>query len=86
MSNYRLYINVSAQKELDALQDVLFERIKKKIEALAAMPRPSGVKKLKGYKNYWRIRIGDYRVIYAIDDALAQIDVVRVAHRREVYQ
>jgi mRNA interferase RelE/StbE len=58
---YSLEIKQSAQKELDALDDTLFGRIDKKIMALAANPRPPGCKKLKGYKNQWGIRIGDYR-------------------------
>jgi len=57
---YSLDIKRSAQKELDALDDTLFTRIDRKILALADNPRPVGCKKLKGYKDQWRIRIGDY--------------------------
>jgi mRNA interferase RelE/StbE len=52
---------------------------------LAANPRPPGCKKLKGGDNEWRIRIGDYRVIYTIDDRSLHVDVTRVRHRSEVY-
>jgi mRNA interferase RelE/StbE len=55
VANYSLEIKPSAQKELDALDDALFARIDRKILALAANPRPSGCKKLKGYKDLWRI-------------------------------
>ncbi|MGB8579902.1 MAG: type II toxin-antitoxin system RelE/ParE family toxin [Candidatus Sulfotelmatobacter sp.] len=48
-------------------------------------PRPAGCKKLKGHKDQWRIRIGEWRVIYFIDDAAKQVSITRVAHRREVY-
>ena len=49
-------------------------------------PRPSGVKKLVGYENEWRLRVGDYRILYIVDDGAHQIAVARVAHRREAYR
>jgi len=82
---YSLDIKQSAQKELDALDDALFARIDRKILALADDPRPAGCKKLKGYKDQWRVRAGDWRVLYIVDDAERLITVTRVAHRREVY-
>ena len=85
MVKYSLEIKQSAQKELDALGDVLFGKIDKRILALVSNPRPTGCKKLKGYKDQWRIRIGDYRVIYIIDDTTKIVTVTHVAHRREVY-
>lgn len=85
MPKYSLEITQSAQKELDALDDRLFSRVDRKILALVANPRPAGCWKLKGYKDQWRIRIGDYRVIYVIDDGSKTVIVTRVAHRREVY-
>jgi mRNA interferase RelE/StbE len=54
--------------------------------ALADNPRPAGCKKLKGYKDYWRIRGGDWRVVYIIDDSAKRVNITRVAHRREVYE
>jgi mRNA interferase RelE/StbE len=57
-----------------------------KIEGLAANPRPSGCRKLRGYKDLWRIRIGDYRVVYIIDDDRKTVSVTRIAHRRDVYE
>jgi mRNA interferase RelE/StbE len=82
---YSLEIKQSAQKELDALDDALFARLDKRILALVSNPRPTGCKKLKGHKDQWRIRIGDYRVIYIIDDSTKILTVTHVAHRREVY-
>jgi mRNA interferase RelE/StbE len=82
---YSLEIKQSAQKELDALDNALFGRIDKRILALASNPRPTGCKKLKGYKDQWRIRIGDYRMIYIINDSTKTVTVTHVAHRREVY-
>jgi mRNA interferase RelE/StbE len=83
---YSLEIKLSAQKELDALADDLFTRIDRKIPALANNPRPAGCKKLKGYKDQWRIRVGDWRVVYIISDATKVVSVTRIAHRREVYE
>lgn len=86
MVKYSLEIKQSAQKELDALDDTLFTRIDRKILALAGNPRPAGCKKLKGYKDQWRVRVGDWRVLYIIDDATKRVSVTRIAHRREVYE
>jgi mRNA interferase RelE/StbE len=83
---YSLEIKQSAQRELDALDDALFTRIDRKILALAANPRPAGCKKLKGYKDLWRVRVGDWRVLYIIDDAAKLVTVTRIAHRREAYE
>lgn len=85
MVNYSVVIKSSAQRELDALDDVVFNRIDRRILALAENPRPAGCKKLKGYKNQWRIRIGAWRVVYLIDDSAGRVSITRVAHRREVY-
>jgi mRNA interferase RelE/StbE len=83
---YSLEIKQSAQKELDATDDALFTRIDRKILALADNPRPAGCKKLKGRKDQWRVRVGDWRVLYIIDDAAKLVTVTRVAHRRQVYE
>lgn len=86
MSVYQLTIAASAKKELKDLPSDVVQRIWDKIRALPQEPRPSGCKKLHGYKSRWRIRIGQYRVIYEIDDSQRLIDVTRVAHRGEVYE
>ncbi len=86
MVKYSLEIKQSAQKELDALDDALFTRIDRKILALADHPRPAGCKKLKGFKDQWRVRVGDWRVLYIIDDAEKLVIITRIAHRREVYE
>lgn len=61
-------------------------RIFAKIEALAQNPRPKGCKKLRSRKNLWRVRIGDYRVVYTIDDKASMIDIIMVRHRDKVYE
>ena len=86
MVKYSLGIKQSAQKELDALDDAVFTRIDRRILALAGNPRPGGCKKLKGYKDQWRVRAGEWRVLYIIDDTAKLISVTRAANRREVYE
>ena len=86
MPRYSLEIKQSAQKELDALADRMFARVDAKILMLADNPRPPGCKKLRGYEDHWRIRIGDYRVVYILNDAARTITITHVAHRREVYE
>ena len=71
--------------ELIGLAANAIERIQPKIRELANDPRPPGCKKLRGAKNLWRIRVGDYRVVYTVDDIAKTVDVTRIAHRREVY-
>ena len=86
MADYSISFARSARKELEHLPGDVAERILMKLEALAANPRPSGVIKLHGQKNLWRMRVGDYRVVYSIDDFSKTIDVSVVRHRREVYR
>jgi mRNA interferase RelE/StbE len=86
LSDYSVEIKPSARKELEALPNNALARTVHKIESLARTPRPAGCKKLKGYKDHWRVRIGDWRVVYIIDDTEKLVSVTRVAHRREVYE
>lgn len=86
MASYRLALTEGAEKEIHRLPKTIAARISGRIEKLAASPRPNGCKKLKGGVNEWRIRIGDYRVIYTIDDAAKAIDITRIAHRKGVYE
>ena len=86
MADYSITFARSARKELEALPSEIGGRILRKITLLATSPRPSGVKKLHGEDNLWRIRIGDYRVIYEIDDAAKIVDVAVIRHRSEVYR
>lgn len=85
MADYLVEIKPSAVKELDALDDAVFARLDRKIVLLAQDPRPPGSKKLRGYKSLWRVRIGDWRVVYTIDDTKRVVTITRIAHRREVY-
>ena len=85
MPEYRVTLKSSAEKEFFRLPDTVSARIILKIKALGIDPRPHGSKKLRGGKDEWRIRISDYRVIYAIDDEEKKVKVTRIAHRREAY-
>jgi mRNA interferase RelE/StbE len=86
VGKYSVEVKVSARKELDALSDPVLVRVIRKLESLADVPRPAGCKKLKGYKDMWRIRIGDWRVVYLIDETVKLVSIMRIAHRREVYE
>jgi mRNA interferase RelE/StbE len=85
VGNYSIGVKPTARKEIEALPDNVLARVVGKIEALGQAPRPTGCKKLKGYRDQWRVRVGDWRIIYIIDDTVKLISVTRVAHRREVY-
>jgi mRNA interferase RelE/StbE len=86
VGSYAVEIKPSARKELEALPNHVLPRVVRKIQSLSDNPRPAGCKKLKGYKDLWRIRVGDWRVVYIIDDAVRIVSVTRIAHRREVYE
>ncbi len=75
----------STRKDIDSLPQALHERVVKKIEKLAVNPRPDGCKKLKG-RDAYRIRVGEYRIVYEVRDDILFIYVVRVAHRSKVYE
>jgi len=85
MENYRIVIKKSAAKEIENIQKKDRIRIVEKIRSLSSDPRPSGSKKLSGKEKY-RIRQGNFRILYqVIDDALV-INVVKVGHRRDIYK
>jgi mRNA interferase RelE/StbE len=85
VANYKLLIKSSAAQELEALPRKDRSRIAAKIEGLADHPRPPGSEKLSGEEKY-RLRQGDYRVLYSIQDASSTVTVVKIGHRREVYR
>lgn len=85
MASYRLLIKRSAVKELEALPAKDRRRIVPRIEGLASEPRPHGCEKLSGLEQY-RVRQGDYRVVYGVDDDARVVIVVKIGHRRDVYR
>ena len=86
VAEYSVVFARSARRELEQLEARVARRIIARIEALASNPRPHGCVKLQGADDLWRIRVGDYRVIYAIADELLIVTIVRVAHRKDVYR
>ena len=84
MAKYKVEINKKARKSLDKLSDFVVAPVLDAINDLAENPRPQGYKKLKGRKGY-RIRVGNYRVIYEIFDNVLLIEVVDLGHRKDIY-
>jgi mRNA interferase RelE/StbE len=82
---YRVDLRRQVQKSLDKLPKSDFQSVIEAIKGLAQTPRPRGIEKVKTI-GLWRIRQGDYRIIYAIDDNDHLVTVVRVGHRREIYR
>ena len=83
---YEVYLEQTAERELKRLSMQNFHRIIPQIKTLVENPRPSGCHKIFGLKSDWRIRIGDYRIIYEIDKKTKTVKVMRIRHRREVYR
>ena len=86
MAEYRVKFAASAARELRSLPHEAKLRIGKAVDALCRNPRPRGTRKLMGQKQLFRIRAGDYRIIYDIDDSRKSILITRVRHRGEAYQ
>lgn len=83
---YDVLLERRAQRDLDALPVDVAGRITRAIAALGSQPRPHGCRKLVGSESDWRIRVGDYRVIYEIDDRAREVRVMYVRHRRDAYR
>lgn len=86
MSLYSVDLMPQAQKDLDGFSGKLLSRFEETILGLYDEPRPHNAKKLAGSGSGWRIRVGDYRVLYEIDNARKIVKVYKIAHRREVYR
>ena len=86
MATYDITFARSARKELERLGEPMRSRAFRRIERLASDPRPTGCRKLEGADDLWRIRIGDYRIIYSIDDTRHIVDVSAIRHRSDAYR
>lgn len=84
--SYRLVVASRAKTELEGIPSPTFDAIEKRMLALGEDPRPPGCKKLKGNDRTWRIRSGNYRVLYQIDDSAKIVTVIGVGHRKDVYR
>jgi len=85
MAKYRITIKKSAAKELEDIPKKDLRKIVKRIQSLADNPRPHGSQKLS-HKEQYRIRQGDFRIVYSIEDEDSLIDIVKIGHRREIYR
>ena len=85
MGDYLISFARSASKELEALPNALIIKIINKIETLSKSPRPVGCRKLQGSNHLWRIRVGQYRVVYSVDDRAKAVDIMTVRHRSQAY-
>lgn len=83
---YRVNISATAQRQFRRLSKEVQDRLRPVIRALADEPHPSGVVKLKGFRDQYRIRVGDYRVIYRVENDKLVVLVTNIGHRREVYR
>jgi len=83
--SYQIEIKKSAEREYKNLEKVIKERIKTAILDLGKNPKPSGYKKLQNIDGY-RIRVGKYRILYAIDEELKKVDITAIGHRKDVYR
>jgi mRNA interferase RelE/StbE len=83
---YAVDLVTSAAHEFRQLQTDLKLRVKLAINSLSSNPRPTGVRKLKGHRDLYRIRVGSYRVVYRIDDKAKLVRITRIRHRSEVYR
>lgn len=85
MKRYSVVLTKSAEKELYKLPLDAIPKIVSALKGLEENPRPEGCKKLKGFKNLWRIRIGNYRAIYSIEEIVLLVDVRDIGNRKDIY-
>lgn len=83
---YRVELTTAAARQVKKLPRPVQIRILRQITELADDPRPHGARKLAGQHNAWRVRVGDYRLIYEVEDGALIVTVVRAGHRREIYE
>jgi len=86
MPVYEVRLSKAARKQLASLPTSVHYKIIEDLSGLSLLPRPPGSKKLKGYKNAYRVRVGDYRIIYEIEDKVLRILVIAIGHRKNIYE
>ena len=85
--SYRVLIDPRAARKLESLPKAVVERLDRAILSLATIPRPAGTKRLSGRLHEgWRVRVGNYRILYKINDDAQEVIVLEIGHRREVYR
>ena len=75
----------AVDKDLDRLSRQVQQRIARRVDSLAADPRPSGVESIAGHPGYYRVRVGEYRIVYSVDDAARLVTIEIVGHRSDIY-
>ncbi|MBF0098725.1 MAG: type II toxin-antitoxin system RelE/ParE family toxin [Magnetococcales bacterium] len=83
---YKIVVPDRVRKQLDALPRAIWQRVRGAIDHLSVDPRPHAAIKMKGSSESWRIRIGDHRIVYTIEDDQLIVLVIKIGHRREVYR
>lgn len=83
---YHIEVTTAALRDLRALTPAILRRVDTRILALAEQPRPPGAEKLTDAGELYRVRVGEYRIVYAVDDRRQVVTVARVRHRRDVYR
>lgn len=86
MAKYRIEVSATAEKQIRKLDKADQIRVLRAIQNLAKEPRPPGTRKLRGYEDVYRIRVGTYRILYSIESGRLLIIVLKVGHRRDVYR
>ena len=82
----RIVFTRRAERDVDDIPDGARGRLAKRIDGLASEPRPPGSRKLAGSEDLYRLRSGDYRIIYSIEDRLITVTIIRIGHRRDIYR
>ena len=83
---YRIELLPSAARQFEKLPVAIHRRVGRAIDGLAVDPRPPGAHKLAGAEDVWRLRVGDYRVLYQVGDVVLLVLIVKIGHRRDVYR
>lgn len=86
MANYQIEVKKTARRSLLELPAKAITAISRQIDLLAENPYPDGCKKLSGSDHTYRIRVGDYRIVYTVDNGLLIIEVIKVGHRKDIYR
>ena len=84
--SYQVLIERRALKELARLPPNMTGRVRTAIDQLSTLPRPHNAKKLAGSRDQWRVRVGDYRILYDVNDKAREVRVFAVGHRRDIYR
>lgn len=86
MDSYKIEWKQSAKKELRKLEKTAIPRIIKVVEDLSLDPHPVGCRKLQGSERLYRVRVGDYRVVYSVENEVLLVEIIRVRHRKDIYR